>query len=170
MRKDEELLSWNSMHSSPSAVESKKNYLWTKSIGQLIALREKCHETILRIERYDRFYDWDPAEELEQVYYGFEYEDALNKVATLCKIIEAKRLSMHAYYNSPSKREEFHKLAEDIITCIKKKPDTSYEGLAELLGKDAKTIEDYLIEVGVIETAGTADNYYWKINKQKTLH
>lgn len=158
------------MHSSPSTVEIKKNYLCTKSIGQLIALREKCHETILRIEEYDRFYDWNPAEELEQVYYGFEYEDALNKVGTLCKIIEAKRLSMPAYYNSPSKKEEFYKLVEDIITCIKMKPDTSYEGLAELLGKDAKTIEDYLIEVGVIETAGTADNYYWKINKQKTLH
>ncbi len=160
--KKKENLWWNSYHSSPKTIAANQEFCKSRSVSELIDLRDAYYEIIKELESKEYFNMWNPNEPWEQAYYTFDYEDALVKIAFICSVIKQKRDSMFGYCHASPRREYFQEFAKQIIELVKKEPNIIYSDVINQLGEDSHYAMDYLIEEHKIERRGTIDRNYWK--------
>lgn len=162
MRKGRNLW-WNTAHSSPKVIDINQEYYKTKSISELIEIRDGYYDFAKAEEEKDMFYNWNPNYEPEFAYCLFEYEDALEKIRFFCELIANKRKSMYSYCDWSFERDSYHELAEEIVDYIKKKPDLTYDAVIEEFGEAAIVSLDYLIESKRLVRKGKVGSNHWKV-------
>ena len=155
---------WHSYYSSPKTIALNQEFWKSRSIVDLIKLRDSYYDIIKKEEGKDYFFKWNPNCKSEEFdIYLFKYEDALDKVAFTCSIIDQKRKSMFMYCEDSPKREYYHGFADRIYDLIMENPYITYSDIINQVGEDSQFALDFLIEEQKIERIGEIDSNYWKV-------
>lgn len=162
MRKNKDI-SWNSYHDSPRVIKVRQEFCKSKTIAELIRLRDSYIEIAKEQEAREDFYRWETEETEGWDYLGFLYEDALAKISFFCSVIKQKRDNMFMFNDRSVMQDTYRKAAESVLEFVKKNQRIAYDEVVSRMGENSQIALDYLIENGCIERRGTIENNYWKI-------